>query len=416
MSDILIEEKINKVRNWKNYSSEVLDSNKKSFLIQETKRLRQHFANNYFKINNSHIQKQKTIINQFLKEKRINLVVPMKETQDTIKNLLCYATKKMPPESIIVINDNSSQKAVKAVKKFQGVNLINKEEILNLLDWKKLNSLIHLKQKSKGKGMSVMAGYLFLYIYNHFKNKNQGFIFQTDADIKNHTKFKPLEYLTYGILQNCQTVYVKIAKGGRNNESHIAVRSALAMLEDLNLVIEGEKANQISQRAKQLFENLAKYKWILGGTFALSEKLAFSRPFASGYLEETLICAFIEDWIKKNNGVSIQISNPNYCSDGDNSYFKENTIVQTTANFVITLTLMEKMIPDWTLEDIAWLNKNLMSKPKPIALIPPKKSKEPVFVQMIGSEKILPSIKILDNHNLINWHKAEQFLKVKNLI
>lgn len=416
MSNILIQKDKNKIRDWKRYSSELLAVDQKKFFKKEEERLKFYFNQNYFQINDSQIKKDKSLIDQFLKENKVNLIVPMKEREDTIKNLLSYAEKRLPEDSIIVVNDESSQKAVKTVLRYKNVIMINKNEILDLIYWKNLLPILNLNQKPKGKGVAVMAGYLFEYLLKKCKNEDKKWIFQTDADIKNHQKFKALEYLSWGILKDPNSLHIKIAKGGRNNEAHMAVRSALVMLEDLDKVIEDEKVFKIAQRARQLFENLAKYKWILGGTFALYDELAFSRPFATGYLEETLITAFVEDFINKNGGISLQVANPNYCSDGDNSFIKENTIVQITANFVMTLALIEKPIYDWNLNDIAWINKNLMTKPKPIVLIPPRNDQRPVIVKMIANERILPSIKMLDENGLINWDKADLFFKRKKLL
>jgi len=396
-------------RTWIDYSSELLSSEGKKFLKQK-RTLREKFSQYYFQVDDKEIKDHSLSISQFLNEGQADLIIPMKEKDSTIGNLLRYAEKRISPDLIFVVNDESEKKSVETVKEFNKMFLIDKEEILKLINWQKLLPLLNLSRAPKGKGITVMAGYLFRYLLGKAKSRKSRWIFQTDADIKNHKRFKPLEYLAWGIIKDPAAYQIKIAKSGRNNESHMAIRSSLTVLEDLGKAILLDEGEKIGQRARELFENLAKYKWILGGTFGITNEIAYSRPFASGYLDETLTCAFVEDKARKERGFSVQVSNPNPCSDGRNSFKKENIIVQMTANFVIILLLAKKPVCDWALEDIAWINKNLMSKKRPVALIPPKEDNGPVIVENIANERILPSIKMMEENNLINEKRAEKLM------
>lgn len=405
MKSLVLEKNQKLSRSWKDYSSELLVFHEKKFLKEKEKELAKKFSENYFSIKNKEIRKNITSIFQILKEGKVDVIVPMKEKDGTIKNFLDYATKRMPPSSILIVNDRSSKKSLNTVRKFKNVILVDKDKILETIKWDKLLPLLNLSQKPKGKGVAVFAGYLFWYFLSKLNLKNTQWIFQTDADIKNHRQFKPLEYLAWGIVKNPGSIHIKMAKGGRNNEPNMAVRCAVAVLEDLEQITENEIIKEIGKRAGQLFENLAKYKWILSGTFALSTKIASDRPFATGYLDETLVCAFVEDVAKKKNSFSVQVSNPNPCFDKENSFEKENIIVQMTANFIITLALARKPISEWTLEDIAWINKNLMSKPRKITLIPPKGNEGPVMAKVVGNERIIPSLKMLEAGGFIDEKK-----------
>lgn len=397
-------------RTWRKYSSELLGFQKKDLLKQKGAGLVREFSRHYFQIGDKEVRNNIASISQFLKEGKADIVVPMREKDGTVKNLLSYASKRLPLDSILIVNDRSSRRALNAVENFKKVILINKNEVLEAIDWKRLLPLLNLFQRPEGKGVTVMAGYLFRYLLGKQKSMKSAWIFQTDADIKNHKRFKALEYLTWGILKNPESTHIKMAKSGRNNESHMAVRSALAVLGDIDITDSNKKGREIAKRSAQLFEGLAKYKWILGGTFAIPNEIAYNRPFATGYLEETLICAFIEDRARSKNGFSVQISNPNPCSDGENSFKKENIIVQMTANFVIILLLAKKPVCDWTLKDIAWINKNLMSKNRPIVLIPPKGNEGPIFVENVANERILPSIKMMEENGLIDFKKAKNLV------
>jgi len=398
--EVLMSKKVQtKKGNWEN-----------RLLKQRKEELTQSFSQYYFQINEKEIKDNISTISHFLQEGKVDLVVPMKEEEGAVENLFHYVMKRLPPYCLLIVNDESRGKALEVVKNFRNTFLINKEEILETLRWEKLLPLLGLSQIPKGKGMAVLAGYLFRHLLKKEGLKKSEWVFQTDADIKNHHRFQPLEYLTWGILKNPKVIHVKIAKSGRNNEAHMAVRSALVMLEDIEKVVSCREGKEIAQRAGQLFERLAKYKWILSGTFAISDNLAYTRPFSSGYLDETLTCAFVEDISSQKEGFSIQISNPNSCLDRENSFLKENMIIQRSANFLITLALAKKSVSDWTADDIGWINNNLMN-PIPIVLIPPKGNEEPVIVEVITNERILPSVKMLEENGLIDKVKAMSLLR-----
>lgn len=398
-----------KIRDWNTYSSEIFRFSEKILLEEEKIKWMRQFAQHYFQPDDKEIKNNFSAITDFLKDGQCCVIIPMKERENTIKNCLEYLIKRIPANLILIVNDNSSVGVVDLVKKFRKVLLVDKEKILQIIDWKKLLPVLNLTQIPTGKGITVMAGYLLHYFISKKKNKKIGhWIFQTDADIKDHKKFKALEYLSWGIIKNPLALQVKIAKSGRNNEPHMAVRSSLSVWQDLALIDDSPKIQAISARAVQLFENLAKYKWILGGTFGIPKDVAYIRPFATGYLDETLTCAFIEDLARKESRFSIQISNPNQCSDGENTFQKEHLIIQMTANFVVTLVLAKKPICDWTLDDIAWINKNLMNRAKPIVLIPPKNDERSVIVEVVANERILPSVSMLKENGFINEKKADE--------
>lgn len=52
-----------------------------------------------------------------------------------------------------------------------------------------------------------------------------------------------------------------------------------------------------------------------------------------------------------------------------------------------------------------------MSDKKEMGVIPPEGDERPVQIKTVPDERIIPSIKDLDKEGIINWEKAEQFLK-----
>jgi hypothetical protein len=362
----------------------------------------------FLECNDLKIKLLKEKIKEFLDKRKKILLVPARERTNTLNSLYLYLAENFENFPCLVINDEGVRSINQGSSRFKNLLVVDKEKILRAIDWKRLLPILNLKEIPRGKGTTVMAGSLFLFLFW----KDEDFLFfQTDADILNPNEFKPLEYLTYGLLFYPDSLQVKMAQGGRNNEVHMAVRNSLIMLEDLEMIIEGKKAKIIAKRARELFENLAKYKWILSGTFALSSSLIFNRPFASGYLEETLICAFVEDLARKLKRPRVEVSNPNYCKDVPNEFKKEYLILQATANFLITLLLMQKPVDEWELKDIIYINKNLLSQRKPIALIPPVNGEGPVWVGLIEQERIFPSIRMLFENKLIIKKEINKIFK-----
>jgi len=403
MAEIKLSTKTKQEKTFYDYFPDLRIFKKRNFFLEKTEKKKvQSF---YLNCQIEDIEKKDKEIRNFLKDHKGVLLIPLKEKKTTVKYLLDYAEKIFPSLSIVVVNDESDEKVKKEIIKFKNVLLVDKEEILRIVNWSKLLPVLNLKKYPKGKGTTVMAGCLFLYL---FKEKEDFWLFQTDADIRNYKEFQPLEYLIYGILSYPMAIQIKIAQGGRNNEANMAVRSSLIMLEDLKKVISSCEGKALSQRAKDLFKKLTKYKWILGGTFALPNKVVFKRPFASGYLEEILICSFVEDLAQKENQITVQVANSNPCQDSPNDFKKENTIVQMTSNFFFTLLLAKKPVCDWKIDDIVWINKNLLSKEKPIVLIPPKEDEKEVIVEIVPQERIFPSIEMLFDNGLIFEEKAKE--------
>jgi hypothetical protein len=394
------------MKNYKKFN-EYFDSNIK--LKISTDQFKKFFKSYYIECYDNDIKEKLKLIKNYLNNNSSILIIPFKEKRDTIKFLLKYIEKKYPKLLVIIINDESDKKIVSEVKKFKQPLIIEKNEILEAINWKKLIHILNLGRLPKGKGTTIFAGYLFIYLF--FKNEKNKWIFHTDADINNPEKFKPLEYLTYGILHYPEALQIKIAQGGRNNECNMAIRNSLVILKDINKIIQSSIGEIISIRAYDLFKKLSKYKWILGGTFALPIEIAFDKPFATGYLEEMLTCAFVEDLSQKTKKPTVQISNPNFCRDTPNDFLKENIIVQSTGNFVLTLLLASKKIYEWDLSYISWINKNLLNKEKDMVFIPPKNVHKNVITIKVTQERILPSINMLFKNDLIITEKAEKLIK-----
>jgi len=363
--------------------------------------LERSFSKNFVRATNDNIKEKYPKILKFLDSGQAVVNIPMKEKGNQISSFLSVATRQISNKAICIVDNGSSEKAIKAVERYPEVVLIDKDEIFETLDWRRLFPILNLEEIPDGKGAAVLAGYLFRYFSN--TNKTSQWIFHCDADVEEYkNRFMALEYLSYAVLCSQKNIlHIRMAKSKRNNEPFMAARNLLLMLEYLPDFFAGKESRKIARRAKILFTNLAKYKWMLSGAFALQWHVAMSRPVASGYLDETLTCAYMEDLSLSLANKTVQIANPNPCSDRENGDGKENEIIQKASNFVIALAFARTPVSRWGIKKIRWINHKLMDKPGIMAFIPGV-NEEPVKVRTIHNERILPSVEMILKNDLID--------------
>ena len=368
--------------------------------------VQEYFQKNYLRPDIRQIKAARLDILKFLSEKRVALVIPMKEQGPVIRSLLETIAPQMPHCMICVVNDGSGDNAVGEVRRYGKIRFVDRNEVLNTLAWDRLMPILNLQERPKGKGITVLAGYLFHFFLAQYSGHTPQWIFQHDADIVEYVQNRGLEYLVWAVLYGKRSAHhIKMAQSGRGNESSMAMRSALLALSNASSALFLHGMEKIEKRAHSLFTSLAPLKWMLSGQFGLSWQLAMQRPFASGYLEETLTCAFVGD-----SGLStVQVSNPNICLDAVNDYRKEGIILQLVNNFILTLAFVKKPVHRWTVSDIQSLNSGIMTRALDMALIPPDHG--PVLADTVPSERILPSIKMLKEENLINEVAAMELVK-----
>ena len=154
---------------------------------------------------------------------------------------------------------------------------------------------------------------------------------------------------------------------------------------------------------------LGRHKWMLTGEFALRWELAMDRPFATGYLEETLTSLFSEDycaqWCPEGDGV-VQVANPNPRLDAANDERKEAIMQQQISNFILSVALGETLpIDQWGIETIKRLNHTIMADPIVMGWIPLDEGS--VKAEVAPNNRLIPSITMLDRAKLIDWEKAK---------
>ena len=291
---------------------------------------------------------------------------------------------------------------------YPGVVIVDKEEILQVLDWEALQKTISSPNMPRGKGIAVLAGYLYVYISNKLHSQKTKWIFQHDAEIIETNTLTNFDYLVWTLIASQQNPFhIKIAKGGRNNEATMVARSLLLSL--LNLP-DTPANNQIKLRAVDLFKKLTPLKWMLTGQFLLDGDLAMQRPFASGYLEETLLSVFVKDIASHR---TLQVSNPYPCIDNDNDKYKEDRMMQIISNFIFMLACFHKPASKWTIDDIRLFNNKFMADKAVFGFIPP--GDEPVKICRSDNNLVIPSVVMMDKKGIIDWDKVDHFVN-KNKI
>jgi len=330
-------------------------------------------------------------------------VIPMREHGRVIEPVLTVLTNQIASDSIVVVNDSSDDDALNCVREFQGVRLVYRDDVLNTLDWKRLYPILNVKERPVGKGMAVLAGYLVHYALRLSGVKHK-WVFQNDSEITEYKRYQCLQHLTVGLVAYPTARAVKTAKFGRTNERTMCMRSALGLLAELPNV-----PSMVRNRATEIFERVVSDKWIQTGEFALRWDVAMARPFATGYIEESLCALFCADlFAKQDRGFILKVANPNPRLDGANDERKEAIMQQQVSNFWLSMAFFKKSLADWDLDDIKTLNHGIMAKNITMSWIPPDDG--PCKAEVVRNDRIIPSITQLDEANLIDIEALVQLV------
>lgn len=335
-------------------------------------------------------------------------VIPMKERGPVIRPLLHFLAERAK-KSVCVVNDRSDEAAVQEVNSYP-ISVAHKDRALNLVDWERLLPILNLDERPLGKGMTVLAGYLTHYLFcQYVSGKDYQWLIQHDAELLMEGAHNNIEFLIRGVMEaelGGDLEQVKVAKFGRNNEAVMMARSSLLALQKLPV---GATDPRIAARARDLFEKLSPLKWMLSGQFALRYDIAMSRPFASGYLEETLLSTYLADRHGHGQGRTLQVANPIPCLGGEAANCKEYTMFQLIANFLNYLAYYSKPVDLWSLEDITVFNRQYLSSPELMAMIPEHEG--PVYYQSIEPDRIIPSIASLVENGMVDLEKGREMIR-----
>ncbi|MBI2098178.1 MAG: hypothetical protein HYT49_00745 [Candidatus Wildermuthbacteria bacterium] len=373
-------------------------------------RLRVELARGYLTPKNGNLQECSSAIRRLLRDGSLGLVVPMRENGPVIRPLLTTLVKKyrVTPGSVLVMDNGSDEDALEEVRRYgkKGVRLACSDGILDILDWNRLLPILNLRDRPRGKGVAVLAGYLYWYITAKCGGRKPAWIGQNDAEIAEFRRYQCWEYLGYGIVTKPDAQYIKMAKFGRTNERCMTARWML------DSVAGSERIDPaIRRRAKEICYRLGGHKWMITGEFVLRWDLAMRRPFATSYLEETVTSLYAEDYcachLPPGVDAVVQVGNPNPRLDAANNDRKESIMQQQISNFLLMLPFEETSALDtWTVETITRLNNTLMARPIVMGWIP--STEEPIVPEEVRNDRIIPSVTQLDQAGLIDWKKAER--------
>jgi hypothetical protein len=340
-------------------------------------------------------------VTDFLRD-NIRVVVPMHEYRPVIEPLLStlIGVNKYNPKNLTVINDRSLEPAFEPLNKWN-IKAVDRSLVLDCLDWEQLLPILSLEEIPVGKGVAVLAGYLVQWAYAE-KYGAPMWLAQNDSEESYYATYRALEYITYGITQVPGCGYVKLAKSGRGNERCLSARGMLHVLAQNNFVNAA-----IASRAGQLFHRLIHHKWMLAGTFAMKWELAMNRPFATGYLEETVISMYCEDVFAHNKqGCTVHVNNPNDRGDGDNDERKESIMQQQISNFVLQMALSADPLNNWGLSEIARLNQECMKQSFPVAWMGSEQDLHmrnmPCQGDIVHNDRLIPSVMMLINEDFVD--------------
>ncbi|MDX9893537.1 MAG: hypothetical protein RB292_03965 [Patescibacteria group bacterium] len=380
--------------------------------LPETEDLQAVFARNYLEPGggdyeapseaiaaaNRAIDESAGLIRSFLSDGRVVMVVPMRERGDVTRPLLGTITKLMPADSITVINHDSDDDAVNGVRRYPGVCIPYWADMLDTLDWGNLLPILNLDKRPSGfgKGLSVLAGYLHRYFLARSCGHTPDWLCQHDAEIQEYQRYRALEFLIWAMIQRPDAQYVKQAKFGRTNERCMLARSLLMLLSQSTAITD----DLVRARCAQMFEQLLPDKWMLTGEFMLRWEYAMARPFASGYLEETLTAMFMTDICRQNGGAPVYVANPNPRLDAANDDGKEAKMQQEISAFIFRMALEAPSLDRWDIDTITELNRTSMAQANMFGWIPP--NDHPVRAEILPANRLFPSIDMMVDAGLVD--------------
>ncbi|MBI4135276.1 hypothetical protein HY477_00895 [Candidatus Uhrbacteria bacterium] len=374
---------------------------------EDTRALQGAFGAHYLQPTTEDLAGTGDDVRRMLMAETCRVVIPMGERGPVVKSVLDTLTGQMPIHNILVVSDDADDAALDEVRRHKGVRLVYRNDVLDVLDWGCLLPVLNLTERPRnkgGKGVAVLAGYLYEYLAARRSGSTPQVLLQSDAEISSFANYAYLEHLGYGLLQHPNALQVKMAKPGRTNERSMMARSMLYALAHSPRISE-----QARKRAADLFLGLARHKWMLAGEFALAWDVAMRRPFATGYLEETLIAMFCEDLARANRRPVVQVANQNPRLDAPNREQKEAIMQTQIGDFLLAMALEGVPTTDWGLDQIRQMNAGCMNVPLRMAWIP--QDHGPVRAEVIRQNRIWPSVALLDQGGFIDNAKADQLFK-----
>lgn len=351
-----------------------------------------------------------------------HVIIPMREHRAVIGNVLAYLADKVDLHKVMVVNCNSTDDALTAVAPFEdrGVHLVHHNEVLDWLDWDKLLPVMAMdKRPAEGKGITMLAGMLAA----HQLWPNARAIVQHDADVRECAKYDSMTHLAFPLTQlngsGTRLLGVKMSRAGRGNEIPMVARNILRDMASNPYLPEN-----IREVAIHLSEVLTEHKWMLTGEFGIFGRVAYHRPFATGYLEETLISIFLESCIRYRNGdhgskpEAIAQVEPVYNRFDDfNDERKELRMMDRIARFLVEYSFFGKPITSWALDDYQRFNTRFGTLTT-VARIPspmdeqdqPGRMGGPVVIENLVQDRIIPSVCALKKGGFIDHAKAEAWV------
>ncbi len=367
---------------------------------------------NFFQPNAMQLEQSRAGIVAMLKRWG-HVIVPMREKRPVVGPVLEYLCSRVDPCRVIVADCGSEDPALGAVASFldRGVHLFHHDEVLGLVDWDRLLPVVNLPEPPKlGKGVTVMAGMIALRVLY----PRAAAVVQHDSDVREPERYDCLSALAFPmtrVKQGERVLYAKISRPGRGNQATMTARNIVGDMSTNPALPE-----HISRLAQHRYMTLREHKWMLTGEFGLFGRIAFNRPFATGYLEETLISSFVEDCIEyRRNGhkeVVAQVEALMPRVDDANDDRKEFRMMDRICRFLVESVLFGKPLPDWSLEDFQRFNERFGAQ-SVVARIPSGEDGAalhgPVIVENLVQDRIIPGIKMLEKGGFFIKDRVETF-------
>ncbi len=294
----------------------------------------------------------------------------------------------------IFISDNGLHEKVRKSIITRGIRLISVEKMKERFHFPKLLEVLSLKELNYGLGFSMISGLAYLAVEQRIQPDD--WLIKFDGDITNFKQCLLPQYLLHplAIEPNREWDYLKIAKVGRNNETVIAGINSLTAYFCNEVEPEWALVSQ-TQVAREIYEACIRQIWILSGQYAIRWKHLYEQLGATNYCDPLLSSAQL-GWRK-----FAQIINPHPLLDLPNTKQKEDCMMSLFVKFINTLVVFGKSVRDeWSIEDVARFNRYFTQHQNAVVWIP--EEPEPMRLENIESDRLMPSLKVLIQEGLLN--------------
>ncbi|RMG42344.1 MAG: hypothetical protein D6719_06605 [Candidatus Dadabacteria bacterium] len=353
-------------------------------------------------------------IGSYYRENPATVIFPFHREPGTISGNIIEGINTIGAENVLAVStmgDPESEDRARQAVQGGAALLARQPEILAAIDWAQVSKMCCISPNPAGdhlpppgaKGLTLLAGLLATHARGQLLERD---IIFHDTDIVNPYDYAALHYLAVAKIfaEDQPHDHVLIAKTGpgRNNEAWTMVA---------NLIAHDPRVNPDVRKMARVASS---FIWPLSGERMMRGEDLYNMPFTNGMSIETQIDMFYAGRAVESGKVCTgQVCNGVRKEESESvSELREWALILRCAawfnNVAYFLNDRGSLLHDLTIDDIAKFNSTIASIHWQPLLQSPTDSRQ--ADASIYPDRMLPSLRQLDEHGLINWHYLRNLL------